>query len=126
MGFYGNITNTSKTQFQFDKTFPNRIVMDRFIDNDGIFIGRFVLIEYDKQLTADWCTTAYLASDDYGVKHFFGAPPVLSDDGEFLFSRDSEFLYGDGNITLGKYIRVPGSFNDVNGKKKPREITAHP
>ena len=108
MGFYGNITNTSKTQFQFDKTFPNRTVMDRFIDNDGIFIGRFVLIEYDKQLTADWCSTAYLISDEYGVKHFFGAPDL---------SADSEFLYGDGNITLGKYIRVPGSFNDVNGNR---------
>ena len=47
MGFYGNITNTSKTTFQFDKIYPNRLSMDANVNNDGIFIGRYVLVEYD-------------------------------------------------------------------------------
>ena len=47
MGFYGNITNTARTQFQFDKTFPNRKTMDEGINTDGVYAGRYVLIEYD-------------------------------------------------------------------------------
>ena len=47
MGFYGNITNTSRTSFQFDKTYSSRYVMDQSVASDGVFIGRFVLIEYD-------------------------------------------------------------------------------
>ena len=37
MGFYGNITNTSRTQFQFDRTYPNRRVMDSSAKSDGMF-----------------------------------------------------------------------------------------
>lgn len=75
MGFYGNITNTNRTQFVFDKVFANRAEMDGWlraeedaegklvwkeydtadeaqnnIDNDGIFIGRYVLVDYDKNV----------------------------------------------------------------------------
>ena len=48
MGFYGNITNTSNTTFSFDKIYSNRREMDANVNNDGIFIGRYVLVEYDK------------------------------------------------------------------------------
>lgn len=47
MGFYGNITSTNKTQFTFDRIYPNRTTMEAFKDEDGVFIGRFVLVEYD-------------------------------------------------------------------------------
>lgn len=46
MGFYGNITNTSKTTFTFDKIYSNRLQMDNSCTSDGIFLGRYVLIEY--------------------------------------------------------------------------------
>jgi hypothetical protein len=49
MGFYGNITNTAKTQFSFDKIYPNRKAMELGTSSspDGVYVGRFVLIEYD-------------------------------------------------------------------------------
>ena len=47
MGFYGNITNTSKTQFTFDRIYPNRFTLQNSMSTDGIYIGRFVLVEYD-------------------------------------------------------------------------------
>lgn len=50
MGFYGNITNTSKTQFQFDRIYANRYEMERKKTTDGIYIGRYVLIEYDQEI----------------------------------------------------------------------------
>ena len=64
MGFYGNITNTNRTQFQFDKTYPNRKVMDDAARFDGIYIGRYVLVEYDTALAADWATIAYQKTDE--------------------------------------------------------------
>ncbi len=46
MGFYGNITNTSKTTFTFDKIYNNRLQMDNSCASDGVFLGRYVLVEY--------------------------------------------------------------------------------
>lgn len=64
MGFYGNITNTSKTQFQFDRTYPNRATMEANLTTDGIYAGRYVLIEYDTDLskTLDTFTRVYFSN----------------------------------------------------------------
>ena len=74
MGFYGNITNTARTQFQFDKIYPNKVEMERAQQRDGIYLGRYILIEYDSEHHRDsyervWFhskqpTTAY-KSDNY-------------------------------------------------------------
>lgn len=48
MGFYGRIANSNKTAFSFDKVYSSRIAMDNGAENDGVFIGRYVLIEYDE------------------------------------------------------------------------------
>ena len=53
MGFYGNITNVSRTQFQFDKIYPNRHEMEVGKLTDGVFLGRYVLIEYDSDYHLD-------------------------------------------------------------------------
>ena len=50
MGFYGNITNTTRTQFSFDATYASRYDMDRDAANDGVYVGRYVLVEYDKDV----------------------------------------------------------------------------
>lgn len=60
MGFYGNITNTSRTQFQFDKVYSNRWEMDSQKAIDGIYAGRYVLIEYDQESQLDYYTRASL------------------------------------------------------------------
>ena len=49
MAFYGNITNTSQTTFQFDRIYSNRLEMEVNCPNDGIFVGRYVLVEYDDE-----------------------------------------------------------------------------
>lgn len=59
MGFYGNITNTSRTTFQFDKIYPSRYEMDGMCSSDGVYNGRYVLVEYDTDLNetnyhSDW------------------------------------------------------------------------
>ena len=51
MGFYGNITNTSRTTFQFDRIYSSRWTMDQNAGQDGVYAGRYVLVEYDKELS---------------------------------------------------------------------------
>ena len=47
MSYFGNIENGNKTNLTFDKVYPNRYQMDRGASTDGVFIGRYVFIEYD-------------------------------------------------------------------------------
>ena len=47
MGFYGNVTNTVKTNLQFDKRYSNRFEMEARCATDGVYSGRYILIEYD-------------------------------------------------------------------------------
>lgn len=50
--FYGNITDTGRAYFQFDKIFASRRDMDEAAaaGEDGIFPGRFVLVKYDPEI----------------------------------------------------------------------------
>ena len=47
MSFYGSISNAGKTSLTFDKVYPNRKLMEESCQNDGVFVGRCVLVEYD-------------------------------------------------------------------------------
>ena len=47
MGFYGNITNNTRSSFKFDRTYPNRATMDATAASDGVLVGRYVLVDYD-------------------------------------------------------------------------------
>lgn len=107
MGFYGNITNTSRTSFQFDKTYSSRYVMDQAVASDGVFIGRFVLIEYDKNINKLDYVTAYKRVE--GKRPIFG---VGFDKNNAL----NRFIIGttrhDNVIPDGTVIRVPGKEKD--------------
>ena len=46
MSFYGDMTSVSKTHFIFDKIYGNKALMDASAETDGVFAGRFVLVEY--------------------------------------------------------------------------------
>lgn len=73
MGFYGNITNTSRTQFQFDKIYPNRYDMDNSKSTDGIYAGRFVLVEYDETTHLDTFIRAQKKIEN-GITKFYYNP----------------------------------------------------
>lgn len=65
MGFYGNITNQSSTQFKFDKIYNNRVELDANVNTDGVYIGRYVLVEYgDDTLKQSSLIRAYLKEID--------------------------------------------------------------
>ena len=48
MSFYGNINTTN---FVFDKIYESKAAMDAAASTDGVFIGRYVLVDYHKEGT---------------------------------------------------------------------------
>ena len=59
MSFYGNVKNTARTQFYFDRIYPNRKALEDNAHTDGIYAGRFVLVEYEQDISADDFQTCY-------------------------------------------------------------------
>ena len=49
MGFYGNLSNSARTQFSFDRIFANKLEMMNSKTKDGIYAGRYVLVEYEAE-----------------------------------------------------------------------------
>lgn len=96
MGFYGNITNTSKTQFTFDKRYPNRVAMDDRASSDGVYIGRYVLVEYDEDPSGELNIINVYRTED---KHFYTTRAATS---------ATELKVGEGGISEGTIVCVPG------------------
>lgn len=61
MSFYGNTKRIGSQSFQFDRVYPNRKAMDdalNFVSNnqgggDGVYPGRYVLVEYGERFTQE-------------------------------------------------------------------------
>ena len=51
MGFYGNVSAAQNTTFTFDRIYPNFALMSENCAVDGVYPGRYVLVEYDSSLT---------------------------------------------------------------------------
>lgn len=135
MGFYGNITNTTRTQFSFDATYPSRYEMDTQVANDGVYVGRYVLVEYDKDIkgSLSGVPQVYKITIDGLNKDF-----ALSISADFIVSEkedeegnkvnptiircftdqdkkdiaDGKLTYTDNLIEEGTVLRVPGKLND--------------
>lgn len=109
MGFYGNIKNTSRTQFSFDRVYASRVEMDAMASLDGIYAGRFVLIEYDTAATPSFYPTGYLKD---GI--IYTAIPNTADGTVYPYkirsgsSKEENTSY---YITSGTLIRVPPENN---------------
>lgn len=127
MGFYGNITNTSKTNFVFDKIYTNRKAMDdaqRKKDpntgqtvGDGVFIGRYVLVEYG-EITEDSFIKAYGPQED-GYYHIannneeatrilYTNEPIPSQDN---YIKKGQIIYVLGIGGIYKFLECNGGVN---------------
>lgn len=105
MSFYGNINNLTNTQFQFDKIYPNRKAMDDSLVNptneDDIYIGRYVLVEYGSEYR----------EDSYKPFYFSGGALYTSPNKEIL----SKVTTKNAALVNNEIIRVPIGWNlDTN------------
>lgn len=102
MSFYGSISDRSRTDLKFDKIYPNRYSMDLNAEVDDIFVGRYVLVNYEDGYKAfvpdttkkedgyyqDYLKNEY--TDFYCIEKNKGTCSFLSD---FVFTNA-----GNGNI----------------------------
>lgn len=111
MGFYGNIKDIEKnSSFVFDRIYANRKQMDENASTDGIYVGRYILIEYDTEASSLDYKKAYfnkklnLVNGHYIL--YYSAD--FSDIGKILYS-DEEFITPGGILmttTLGTIVYI--------------------
>lgn len=53
MSLYGNVKKVGSAAFQFDRRYHSRYQMDNQAQNDGVYIGRYVLVEYGPRFGKD-------------------------------------------------------------------------
>lgn len=110
MGFYGNITNENKTTFKFDRTYSNRTVMDKNASTDGVYPGRYVLVDYDSPYDqSEYGLDSGTPYWYYGGKLYFGPPitDTLQEMFNFYVKRNVEAEYPVKAIDLGTCVMVP-------------------
>ena len=49
MSLYGNVKKVGSSTFQFDRQYNTRVAMDQAAATDGVYIGRYVLVEYGQR-----------------------------------------------------------------------------
>lgn len=107
MSFYGNISNAGKTNLTFDKIYPNRKTMIDEQSSDEVFIGRFVLVEYDDNTFPH--RRGYLNPNDETSKGYKLYSAISRDaegnliyENPYFLSSNSEDGYGlkEGNIVF--------------------------
>lgn len=102
MGFYGNITNVNKTSLTFDKIYANRYEMDQAVqspEGDGIYVGRFVLVDYNEGVPAHNYTRVY----QIGYEGY---------DNNFYFSTNMNDNTTRARYSAERYYNEDGTIND--------------
>ena len=104
MGFYGNISNNRAT-FQFDKVYHNRKEMDENCTKDGVFVGRYVLVDYNDDTNINFIN-AYKIIDSTGKCNFHTALDATK-------ATRIEYAEGEvlktGQVKTGQLLKVLGS-----------------
>jgi hypothetical protein len=97
MGFYGKVNNNNATQFVIDKIYSSRVEMEWALleDEDNVFIGRYVLIEYNHALTQLFKTTVKIKEEDgtekEEIRFYFSR--LLNEDSRAKFLSDVKEEY---------------------------------
>lgn len=119
MGFYGNITNENRTTFNFDRTYSNRSTMDQSAGTDGVYPGRYVLVDYDAGFKQeDYGLVPGAPYWMYGGKLYTGAPVTDTLQGfDYYIDGNPNSEYPFSELKIGTCVLVPESHSItiVNG-----------
>ena len=109
MGFYGDVTGVASTQFSFDKTFPNRVALDGNPAGDGVYINRFVLIEYGEKQSDDYKRNEEIDMNKYQANYDSTVwQKIYSDNGAVKYVMIAEL-----NAAIPKFGLVPVAPSEV-------------
>ena len=100
MGFYGKVTNTNKTAFSFDRIYSTRRAMDLACSSDEVFIGRYVLVEYDEPPITGY----YSNGNFYNSNTYY--PQSMMTPREGIVYQD--LTHKDASYTFYEYIEGTG------------------
>lgn len=114
MGFYGKINNNNATQFVIDRIYPNRWEMEEALrdqeEPDGVFIGRYVLIEYGHSLTQLFKKIVQVKNDKGELieedRFYFSRLMSEESRAKFLAADDSENYYKKNYVKENQVIYV--------------------
>ena len=90
----------------FDKIFPNRTLMDTNVDSDGVFIGRYVLVEYDIDSSNNYIT-AYTDGTNFYTSPAFEETTIIEPKNNIIV----QVVETDGKMAL--YRGIQGSWVKV-------------
>ena len=131
MGFYGRIANSNKTAFSFDRIYSTRSAMDLACTSDEVFIGRYVLVEYDEPpITGYYNGTNFYNSNTYYPQSMITPrqgivyQDLTHKDASYTFY---EYVEGTGYVPLPTSITTSyaGSYNiDVTKYGRGYDSTA--
>lgn len=125
MGFYGNITNENRTTFSFDRTYSNRSTMDNGASTDGVYPGRYVLVDYDAGFKQEeYGLTPGAPYWMYNNTLYTGAPVTESLQGvDFYIQGNTNSLYPTTELKVGTCVLIPGGHTiQIANADKPRYI----
>lgn len=108
MGFYGNIQNSNKVSLQFDLVYPNRFQMDIGVGTDGVFLGRYVAIDYGEMPIVGYYNSKdgnfYTVRDNQTADtRITPKPNAIYQD---ITSDTTTFYYWDANVGSGRYVQA--------------------
>ena len=93
MGFYGKVTNVNNTSFSFDKVYPNKFTMMNKCAEDGVFVGRFVLV---------YCKRLYKK----GIEECLYFDSNLSEQTKAIFVEKNTLVSGPYDVYHGELVYI--------------------
>lgn len=117
MGFYGNITNMSRSSFIFDRIYSNRYLMDLNAGSDDVFLGRYVLVNYETDSKDMYYKPWFMFGNNAGSLIMSTS---RTNKGDGIFEANNDDIIGvkdvsDGDIVCilaGNHFYPDGSTND--------------
>lgn len=124
MSIYGNIKKVESSAFQFDRVYSSRVEMEQKALIDGVYAGRYVLIDYGARFGVDYAKADSDESINYMLNHdnieyiYAGQPhhykARLTDDAKYALEEENT-TYDINKIyyfTETKYIAFSGTSED--------------
>lgn len=92
MSLYGKVKKVGSSTFQFDRVYSNRAAMEAQMNEDGVYAGRYVLVEYGQRYGLADGTNNNASSD---VTLYNGQDNEIVENAEYLRNKQADLTkYG--------------------------------
>lgn len=107
MSLYGNVKKIGSASFQFDRIYANRVAMDENCKTDGVYAGRYVLVEYGERFSANGINISSTEEGTAITEQNNSFHLIQTEDGVVIQNVDDNPSFKENaNIDLRKYGAV--------------------